>query len=111
MGKRIKVKCPLCDYETDNVHSLFGHMLSTHCDEAGYFIEPGEEAKEETVYVCEFCGAEFKTKEEVANHIINAHFAELQKLDEEIRKAEEEEKKKKRKSKKPKTERGKEPSP
>ena len=94
---RIKVKCPLCNFETDNVHTLFGHMLSTHCDDEGYFViheEKKQEQKEEKVYYqCQFCGARFESLEEARKHVLTEHKKELEELQKKL------EKKSKRKKK------------
>lgn len=108
----LEVRCPYpgCSYRTNNVHSLFSHMLTTHCDAAGYFIEPGKET-EETYYECQFCGATFKTYDKVVQHIINAHYTELQQLDQQLQAEEQNRRKGKRKSKKQAEETGSGPSP
>lgn len=71
----IKVKCPLCNAEFDNVHSLFSHMLTTHCDEKGYFVsaDTGSVKREK----CPYCGAEFDSTEKLMEHIIEKHRGQL----------------------------------
>jgi len=79
MPKRIKVKCPLCDFETDNAHTLYGHMISTHCDDEGFFVSPEEGKPEKTIYECRFCGYTTESYEDMVQHLLNCHYAELQK--------------------------------
>ena len=71
----IKVKCPLCNAEFDNVHSLFAHMLTTHCDEKGYFVsaDTGSVKKE----VCWYCGAAFDSTEKLLEHMMEKHRGQL----------------------------------
>jgi len=74
--KRVKVKCPLCDFETDNVHTLFGHLISTHCDEEGFFYQ-GEPPKPRYKYLCDFCGEIFSSEDEMLAHLVTQHPEEL----------------------------------
>ena len=74
--KRVKVKCPLCDFTTDNVHTLFGHMISTHCDEEGFFYS-GEPPKPKYKYLCDFCGEIFSSEDEMLRHLVTEHPEEL----------------------------------
>ena len=80
--ERILVKCPLCDKEFDNVHALFGHMLTDHCDEEGYFIgskgTPAQEEKpKEEKLKCPFCRKRFKYQEKLFRHIVLDHMDNL----------------------------------
>ena len=111
MVKRIKVKCPLCDKEFDNVHSLFGHLISTHCDEAGYFISPEGKGEEKTIYECRFCGYTTESYEDMVNHLLNCHYAELQKEAEKLREAGEKKSKRGKAKKKSAQEETPKPSP
>ena len=76
-----KVKCPLCDFETDNANTLFGHMISTHCDDSGYFIDETEKQKEQAkkeepqkqYFTCKICGAVFDDLEKAIEHVRKEH--------------------------------------
>ena len=45
---RVQVSCPFCQTVVfDNVHSLFSHLLSKHCDDRGFFVVPAEQLEAE----------------------------------------------------------------
>jgi len=70
------VKCPLCDFETDNIHTLFGHMLQ-HCDEDGYFVvdknKPKQFEEKSKTFKCFFCSEEFHDFDELVKHLVTLH--------------------------------------
>ena len=94
----MRVKCPLCDFETDDAAVLTGHILSSHTEPGSTKFSSGE--KEVTKYECQYCGAVFDTYQEAVEHVSRVHMEELKK---EVEKQEKEEKPKK-KSKKSKAE-------
>ena len=93
----MRVKCPLCDFETDDAAVLCGHILSSHTEPGSTkFKEPG---KEKTYYECQYCGAKFETYQEAVEHVSRVHMEELKKeVEKELE--EEDSKKSKKKSKK-----------
>jgi len=72
----MKVKCPLCDFETDNAHTMFSHMINAHCDSGGYFVESTEESPVQQ-YTCFICGYVTNELEKVIEHIVRTHKIEL----------------------------------
>ncbi len=93
----MRVKCPLCDFETDDAAILCGHILSTHTEPGSTKFKSDKEEK--VVYECKYCGMQFETYEECAEHVARVHMSELEKeLEKELE--EEDSKKSKKKSKK-----------
>lgn len=92
----MKVKCPLCDFETDDAAVLYGHLVSQHTEPGSTkFKEPEGKKEEKEIYFCQICGKEFATIEETKQHILKEHKKELEKA----MKEELEKRKKKRKKK------------
>ena len=73
----MKVKCPLCEYMTDNVHSLFAHMLGSHCDDTGTFTGTPE-TPEDWEYACLWCPYSTKDFDELVVHLLQEHSVELE---------------------------------
>ena len=74
--ERVKIRCPFCDFETDNIHTFFGHCISTHCDDQGFFVLSKPKRKKE-FFLCEFCGKKFKSEDKMFRHLIEKHSKEL----------------------------------
>jgi len=79
----MKVKCPLCDFTTDDAAKLAGHLFSCHTEPGSTkFAEPGKQEQREqgTVYECQFCGKTFKTYQEAQEHVLKEHREQLEQL-------------------------------
>jgi len=81
----MRIKCPLCSFECEDVMVLVGHLLSAHKEEKEQLQKEYSEAKqaeaeEQTVYRCEFCGKEFTDYSEAREHIEKEHSEELNRL-------------------------------
>ena len=96
MVMTMKVKCPLCDFETDDAAVLYGHLVSEHTEPGSTkFKDVSKEKEEKEVYYCQICNKEFATIEECKRHILSEHKEEVAKA----MKEELEKRKKKRKKK------------
>lgn len=79
----MKVKCPLCNFTTDDAAKLAGHLFSCHTEPGSTkFAEPGkqEREQEQTIYECQFCGKTFKTYQEAQKHVLQEHREQLEQL-------------------------------
>lgn len=98
----MRIKCPLCSFECEDIMVLVGHLLSAHRQEEQelqreYSEQLQEEAEEQRLYSCDFCGKTFASYEAAKQHILSEHKEELEKKIEEQR---EQEKKPKKRAKK-----------
>jgi len=76
----MKVKCPLCDFTTDDAAEMAGHLFSCHTKPGSTKFAKSSEAEEqgETYYECQFCGAKFKSYADAQTHVLNYHAKELE---------------------------------
>ncbi len=65
------VKCPLCDFMTDDYPTFFGHFYSLHVDKENSKIVA--QTHEATIYNCDICGKSFYNYHEIFSHILLVH--------------------------------------